>query len=87
MPTYTCLCCGHTQTFESPDEAFEASWDVEPYFTLQPLCDFCPSSLILIHGLDGARRRHAQEHANWKEHGRPTPIGEIIGEGQNQDHD
>jgi len=71
MRTYTCLCCGHTQTFETPEKAFEAGWDVAPYFTLQPLCDFCPSSLILIHGLDGARRRHAQEHANWKEHGRP----------------
>ena len=35
MPTYTCLCCGHTQAFDTPEEAFEASWDVAPYFTLQ----------------------------------------------------
>ena len=65
MPTYTCLCCGHTQAFETPEEAFEASWDVEPYITLQPLCDYCPSAPVLIHGLAGARRLHAEEHANW----------------------
>ena len=41
MPTHTCLCCGHTETFETAEEAFDASWDVAPYFTLQPLCDFC----------------------------------------------
>jgi hypothetical protein len=84
MPTYTCLCCGHTQTFKTPEEAFEASWDVAPYFTLQPLCDFCPSSWILIHGLDGARRLHAEEHENWKKHGRPTPIRELTDEEPNQ---
>jgi hypothetical protein len=74
MPTYTCLCCGHTETFETAEEAFDASWDVTPYFTLQPLCDFCPSAPVLIHGLNGARRLHAEEYASWKKHGRPTPI-------------
>jgi hypothetical protein len=57
---------------------------VAPYFTLQPLCDFCPSSSILIHGLDKARRLHAEEHANWTKHGRPSPIHTIIEE-PNQD--
>jgi hypothetical protein len=85
MPTYTCLCCGHTETFEIAEDAFEAGWDVTPYFTLEPLCDFCPSAPVLIHGLDGARSRHADEHANWKRHGRPTPLRELTGEKPNQD--
>src|SRR2546430_6656812 len=34
--TYTCLCCSHTETFETAEAAFEAGWDVAPYFTLQP---------------------------------------------------
>jgi len=84
MPTYTCLCCGHTDTFETADEAFEAGWGIAPYFTLPPLCDFCPSSPVLIHGLDGARRLHADEHSNWKKHGRPTPLRELTGEEPNQ---
>jgi hypothetical protein len=37
MPTYTCLCCCHTETFDTPEDAFEAGWDVAPYFTLQPV--------------------------------------------------
>jgi hypothetical protein len=85
MPTYTCLCCGHTQTFDTAEETFEASWDVAPYFTLQPLCDFCPSAPVLIYGLDGARSLHADEHADWKKHGRPTPLRELTGEEPNQD--
>jgi hypothetical protein len=56
-----------------------------PYFTRQPLCDFCPSAPVLIHGLDGPRSRHADEHANWKRHGRPTPLRELTGEEPNQD--
>jgi hypothetical protein len=35
MPPYTCLCCGHIKTFETADDAFEAGWDIAPYFTLQ----------------------------------------------------
>ena len=74
MPTYTCLCCGHTETFESAEAAHLASWDVTPYFTLQPLCDWCLTAPILIHGLDAARRLHAAEHERWKKDGRPEPI-------------
>jgi hypothetical protein len=85
MPTYTCLCCGHTEAFETAEDAFEAGWDVSPYFTLQPLCDFCPSAPVLIHRLDGARSRHADAHANCKKHGRPTPLREFTGEEPNQD--
>ena len=52
-------------------------------------CSRCAISvrraLVLIHGLDGARRLHADEHANWKKHGRPTPIREVTGEEPNQD--
>ena len=40
---------------------------------------------VLIHGIDGASRRHADEHANWKRHGRPTPLRELTGEEPNQD--
>jgi hypothetical protein len=69
------------ETFETADEAFEAGWDIAPYFTLQPLCDFCRSAAVLIHGLDGARSRHADEHANWKKHGRPTRLRELTGGG------
>ncbi len=60
MPTYTCLCCGHTEAFETAQDAFEASWDVAPYFTLQPLCNLCLSAPVLILGVDGARRLHAE---------------------------
>ena len=76
MPTYTCLCCGYTETFETAEAAHHASWDVAPYFTLQPLCDLCLSAPILIHGLDGARREHAAAHARWKEDGRPPRVTE-----------
>src|SRR5258705_13977605 len=44
MPSYTCLCCGHPEGFDSADAAFQAGWDVAPHFTLQPLCNLCPSS-------------------------------------------
>jgi hypothetical protein len=71
MPTYTCLCCEHTETFESADAAFAAGWDVAPHFTLQPVCNLCLSAPILILGLDGARRRHAAAHARWQRDGRP----------------
>ena len=67
------------------NEAFEAGWHIAPYFTLQPLCDFWPSASVLIHGLDGVRSRHTDEHANWKRHGRPTPLRELTGEEPNQD--
>lgn len=85
MPTYTCLCCGHTQAVDTPEEVFEASWDVAPYFTRQPPSDFCSSSSILIHGLDEARHLHADAHANWKKHGLLTPIHSITSEEPNQD--
>ena len=71
MPSYTCLCCGHTEEFDSADAAFQAGWDVAPHFTLQPLCSLCPSSPIVLQGLDGARARHAELHAAWQRDGRP----------------
>jgi len=71
MPTYTCLCCGHTQTFESADAAFQAGWDVAPRFTVQPLCNLCPSAPVVLRGLEGARTRHAEMHAAWQRDGRP----------------
>jgi hypothetical protein len=77
MPTYTCLCCSHTETFETAEAAHHASWDVEPYFTLQPLCDWCFAAPIMIYGLEEARRRHAAEHDEWRTKGRPKPIHEL----------
>lgn len=71
MPTYTCLCCEHTETFESADAAFQAGWDVAPHFTIQPLCDLCTSSPVALEGLEGARARHAKLHAAWQRDGRP----------------
>ena len=36
-----CLKCGVEAWFETPADAHEASWDVAPYFRLQPLCPDC----------------------------------------------
>jgi hypothetical protein len=36
MPSYTCLCCGHTEEFDSADASFQAVCDVAPHFALQP---------------------------------------------------
>ena len=87
MPTYTCLCCGHSETFESTEAAHHASWDVAPYFTLQPLCDLCMSAPILILGLEGARKQHAATHAHWKQHGRPERSDEkaVVKSDQNRE--
>jgi len=88
MPIYTCLCCGHTEAFETAQDAFEASWDVAPYFTLQPLCNLCLSAPVIILGLEGARRLPsalAKAHEEWRKHGRPTPIRAVTGEAPNQD--
>ena len=87
MPTYTCLCCGHSETFESAEAAHHASWDVAPYFTLQPLCDLCMSAPILILGLEGARKQHAATHADWKQHGRPERSDEeaVVKSDQNRE--
>jgi hypothetical protein len=85
MPTYTCLCCGHTEAFETAQDAFEASRDVAPYFTMQPLCNLCLSAPVMILGLDGARRMHAKAHEEWKKHGRPAPIRAVTDETLNQD--
>jgi len=68
---YTCLCCGHTESFASTDGALNAGWDVAPYFTLQPLCNLCPTAPIVIGGLVYARQRHALAHAAWQRDGRP----------------
>ncbi len=87
MPTYTCLCCGHTAAFETAEAAFQASWDVAPYFTLQPLCDFCMSAPILSMDWTRLGRLHAETHAYWKKHGRPTPIHAHSGEEADQGQD
>ncbi len=71
MPTYTCLCCDHTETFESTDAALNGGWDVAPHFTLQPLCNLCPAAPIVVDGLERARQRHAHVHAVWQRDGRP----------------
>jgi hypothetical protein len=71
MAMYTCLCCGYTEMFESADAAFQAGWDVAPYFTLQPLCNLCPAAPVALYGLDRARARHAEFHATWQRDGRP----------------
>ena len=71
MPAYTCLCCGYTEIFETADAAFHAGWDVAPHFTVQPLCNLCPSSPVVLEGLERARARHAELHAAWQRDGRP----------------
>jgi hypothetical protein len=71
MPSYTCLCCGHTETCESADAAFQTGWDVAPHFTIQPLCKLCPAAPVVLHGLEGARERHARSHDAWHRDGRP----------------
>ena len=86
MPTYTCLCCGYTEAFVTAQDAFEASWDVAPYFTLQPLCNLCLSAPVMILGVDGARQMHAEAHAKWKKHGRPKPMHAVTGEESEQDN-
>jgi hypothetical protein len=63
-------CCGHAETFENADAAFQAGWDVAPRFTVQRLCNLCPSAPAVLRGLDGARARHAEMHV-WQRDGRP----------------
>lgn len=58
MPAYRCLCCERQQEFDSAEEAFKSGWDVAPYFTIEPLCDECPSAYVAIYGIAEARRRH-----------------------------
>lgn len=41
LGTVRCLKCGVEAWFETPADAHEASWDVAPYFTLQPICPEC----------------------------------------------
>ncbi len=65
----TCICCKHEQEFESPEAAFNAGWDCEPYFTVAPLCNLCPTSTIVCGW------SHEKAHAHWKEHGRPEDFG------------
>lgn len=84
MPSYTCPCCGHTEDCDSADAAFQAGWDVAPHFTLQPICNLCPSSPVVLQGLDGARARHARLHAAWQRDGRPKAFdvgGELAADG------
>lgn len=84
MSIYTCLCCGHTEAFEAAQDAFEAGWDVAPYFTLQPLCNLCLSAPVIILGLDAARQLHAEKHTQWKKHGRPTAARAVTDETSDQ---
>lgn len=37
-----CIRCGREQQFATPADAHAASWDVAPYFSLQPVCRHCP---------------------------------------------
>lgn len=54
LRAYTCLRCKKVGAFYSAHEAFEAGWDVAPYFTLSPLCPDCPT-VPFISRRDGAR--------------------------------
>ena len=69
--TYTCLCCGHTETFAAPTAAYEAGWDIAPFFTLQPLCSLCPAAPLAMKGIEAGRMRHAPVHSRWGWEGRP----------------
>jgi hypothetical protein len=40
----------------------------------------------MILGVDGARRLHAEAHAKWKKHGRPTPMHAATVEESDQDN-
>jgi hypothetical protein len=71
MPSYTCICCGHTEEFETAGAAYEAGWDVEPLFTVQPLCVLCPAAPVAMHGLEAAQARHSSTHLAWQRDGRP----------------
>jgi len=81
--TFTCRCCGHSQTFFSEQEAFDAGWDTPEWFGfLAPLCDLCPTlawaKWITIDGekylrepFPGEPVAHQEAHEHWEEHGRP----------------
>lgn len=68
------------------EAAFHANWDVAPYFTLQPLCELCMSTRILIYALEDARRQHAAMHAHWEDHGRAPPFDANAGADPNPSH-
>jgi len=72
IPTYSWLCRGHTEPFETDHDAFEAGWDVAPYFPLEPLCNLCLSATVMILGLDAARLLHTEKHAQSQKQGRRT---------------
>lgn len=73
MIKFKCICCDVEKEFADGRAAFDAGWDVPPYFTLQPLCDLCPASAVVIHGLEAARQRHKASHERWeKKEGRPA---------------
>lgn len=45
---YQCLRCQTVGAFDNPQEAFDAGWDVWPYFTVvYPLCPQCPTMVYL----------------------------------------
>ena len=46
--SYTCECCGRSETFESPQAAFDAGWDNLPFFTVVTTCDGCLSSFLVL---------------------------------------
>ena len=68
---YKCLCCDYEASFDEPKDAYDAGWDIVPYFTLAPFCNLCPSSPAAIGGVDDCREQHASNHAKWKVDGRP----------------
>lgn len=57
---YKCLYCDKEEEFEDPLEAFQAGWDVPPYFTIGPLCGDCPTTDYLKH-LEGDADREFWE--------------------------
>lgn len=46
--TFTCECCVRTETFASPQAAFDADWDAPPFFTVVTTCDRCLSSFLVL---------------------------------------
>lgn len=65
-----CLCCDQEEEFESDEAAYEKGWDT-PRFPIHPVCPACPSSRIIVLGLEKARERHHYVHESWKTSGKP----------------
>lgn len=64
---YKCDCCGIEADFETPEAAFEAGWDAQPYFKDHTACNLCPQFLIIT----DMTWRHVPIHERWEREGRP----------------